>query len=222
MRHRKQRYYESTNKFIGPKALYAKKSEVGLKTVSMSGLQPHGIRLSCGVPIMLLANMDVANGHCNGTRYIVEALADDIIMARATTGPSKGKLLLIPKITVTRLYQGVSFQRKQFPVRVAYAMTVNKAQGQSLDRVCIYFNRASFSHGQTFTAISRVRDPKNLSIYIPGDMEAVPNIVIDAAINQEPFGTGRRTRTRTQPESDTDTDSESDLEWESDSETTVL
>ncbi|GIQ82224.1 DNA helicase [Kipferlia bialata] len=191
MSHRHTRCYLSTNSFIGPKALYHDKSPTDLNKVAQSGLQPHLIRVAVGVPIMLLTNMDVGSGHCNGTRYIVEQLLDDVIMARTITGPSKGKLFFIPRITVTRFYDGIGFNRTQFPIRVAYAMTINKAQGQSIDRVCLFFNKAPFSHGQTFTAISRVRDPKNLSIYLPGRETSVPNIVYDRALKQIPFGSSR-------------------------------
>jgi len=48
-----------------------------------------------------------------------------------------------------------TMKRRQFPIRVAYAMTINKAQGQSFKRVGIYLPKPVFSHGQLYVALSR-------------------------------------------------------------------
>jgi hypothetical protein len=67
-------------------------------------------------------------------------------------------------------------------------MTINKAQGQSLDRVGIFLNHPVFAHGQAFTAVSRVRDPRNLWIYIPNGSNNTANVVIRKAFLQIPLG----------------------------------
>jgi hypothetical protein len=55
--------------------------------------------------------------------------------------------------------------RTQFPLRLAYAMTYDKSQGQSLQKVGIDIRRPSFSHGHTYVAFSRVRDVNNLIVF---------------------------------------------------------
>ena len=60
-----------------------------------------------------------------------------------------------------------NFKRLQFPVRLAFAMSINKAQGQSLKVVGINLESPCFSHGQLYVACSRVGTPKNMFIFAP-------------------------------------------------------
>jgi hypothetical protein len=58
--------------------------------------------------------------------------------------------------------------RRQFPVIPAYAYTVHRSQGQSLDLLGIYFNGEPFCHGLLFTAVSRVRgDWSCITVHAP-------------------------------------------------------
>ena len=52
------------------------------------------------------------------------------------------------------------WSRRQFPVRVAFA--INKSQGQTHKHVGVWLNNPVFSHGQLYVACSRVGDPKAL------------------------------------------------------------
>ena len=56
--------------------------------------------------------------------------------------------------------------RRQFPIRLAFAMTINKAQGQSLKRVGIYLKRPVFAHGQLYVALSRAGIPSETRVLI--------------------------------------------------------
>ena len=47
------------------------------------------------------------------------------------------------------------FKRKQFPIRLNFAMTINKAQGQTIPNVGIYLPEHVFSHGQLYVVLSR-------------------------------------------------------------------
>ena len=57
-------------------------------------------------------------------------------------------------------------KRRQFPIRLGYAMTINKYQGQTFNKVGVYLPVTVFSHGQLYVALSRVITEKNLNIYI--------------------------------------------------------
>lgn len=54
--------------------------------------------------------------------------------------------------------------RTQFPVRLAYAMTYNKSQSQTLQKVLVDSIDPPFSHGHLYVAFSRVRDPRNIRL----------------------------------------------------------
>lgn len=56
--------------------------------------------------------------------------------------------------------------RKQMPIQICYAMTINKAQGQSLEMVGLYLPKSVFTHGQLYVAVSRVTSPSGLKIFI--------------------------------------------------------
>ncbi|KDR69846.1 hypothetical protein GALMADRAFT_77064, partial [Galerina marginata CBS 339.88] len=54
------------------------------------------------------------------------------------------------------------FCRRQFPIRLCFAMTINKAQGQSVTHVGLNLQNAVFTHGQLYVAISRVTSVHNI------------------------------------------------------------
>jgi ATP-dependent exoDNAse (exonuclease V) alpha subunit len=70
--------------------------------------------------------------------------------------------------------------RTQFPVRLCFAMTINKAQGQSLKRVGVDLRQSVFTHGQFYVAMSRVTDVNNLDVLLPESSDGrVENIVYE-------------------------------------------
>jgi ATP-dependent DNA helicase PIF1 len=90
-----------------------------------------------------------------------------VIEATILTGCANGKDIFIPRIPLIPSDTPFEFKRLQFPVRLAFAMSINKAQGQSLKVAGINLETPCFSHGQLYVACSRVGTGKNLYVFAP-------------------------------------------------------
>ena len=83
--------------------------------------------------------------------------------------------IFIPRISMSPSSSAelpFEFQRTQFPLRLAFAITINKSQGQTLGRVGLVLDQPVFSHGQLYVALSRVTNYANLHLIVPNTPEA--------------------------------------------------
>ncbi|KAJ3520762.1 hypothetical protein NMY22_g12605 [Coprinellus aureogranulatus] len=148
-----------------------------LRSISGSGIPPGELRLKVGCPVILLRNLDPALGLCNGTRLVVVRMTDRVVEGRILGGAHDRELVFIPRISLTPSDSidsiSFTFKRRQFPLQLAFALTINKAQGQSVKHVGIDLRIPVFGHGQLYVALSRVTSPENIAILL--DEEALDN-----------------------------------------------
>jgi ATP-dependent DNA helicase PIF1 len=115
----------------------------------------------------LLRNIDPATGLCNGTRLVVRRFQRNIIDAEIMVGDHAGKRIFLPRIPLCPSDDDMfpfKFKRKQFPIRLSFAMTINKAQGQTIPNAGVYLPEPVFSHGQLYVALSRATARSNIKI----------------------------------------------------------
>ena len=145
------------------------------------GFPQHELKLKVNAPIMLLKNFEPSKGHCNGTIYVIKQMSSHVLDAVVANGKHAGERLFIPRIPLTTDPDTYAFRmtRRQFPVRLAFGITANKAQGQTLKKVGVYLRSNFFSHGQFYVACSRVESGRNLKIWIPNvkDIAYTDNVV---------------------------------------------
>lgn len=138
-----------------------------LNSLHPSGMPPHKLVLKKGCVVMLLRNLNIKNGLCNGSRLVVTDFRPNMIVATSILEPHR--VHFIPRISLDTSSDPTipfTFRRHQFPLRLAYVMTINKAQGQTFQKVGLYLSEPCFSHGQLYTAISRATSGPSLKIQI--------------------------------------------------------
>lgn len=116
--------------------------------------------LKVGAQVMLLTNLDQERGLVNGSRGVIKGFTPD--------GFPLVKFLTTPEPIVIRHHTWTTERdigRKQIPLRLAYALTIHKAQGMSLDSALIDVGPSTFEYGQAYVALSRVRSLDALYIY---------------------------------------------------------
>lgn len=146
-----------------------------------SYFQPNILVLGVNCPIMLTHPY---KGIPKGTRLIVKSLKKRSILAEIATGERKGKVLRIYKKRVVKPFPNLEFVRYQFPVTLAFSMTINKAQAVEFNRLGLYLPCAAFAHGQMYAAFSRVPViERDLKVYVAQQQngefsyDRLPNIV---------------------------------------------
>jgi ATP-dependent exoDNAse (exonuclease V) alpha subunit len=144
------------------------------------------LRLKVGATVMLLRN-DPEKRWVNGDIGIVHALDDDEI-----TVDLSGKRYPIQragweKIAYdfdrgeNRITENVVGQFEQFPVRLAWAITIHKSQGQTFERAEINLGNRAFAHGQVYVALSRCKSLHGIAM--PRPMCAA-DIIVDRDVHR--------------------------------------
>lgn len=152
-----------------------------LNSLNVPGIPSYSLKLKVGLPVILMRNIKPPR-LCNGTRLRVRKLNNNVVEAEILTGCGLGETVFIPRIPLIPTDYPVNFRRIQFPLKPCLAMTLNKAQGQTMRIVGLDLRNDCFSHGQLYVGMSRVSAAKNLFI-LPKKDEDTLNVVYKEVLN---------------------------------------
>lgn len=111
------------------------------------------VALKIDARVMLLVNMDFEKGLINGSCGVVEDFHDDSVLISFDNGETE----LIPRHKFEHYYNDkVVATRLQYPLKLAYGITIHKSQGMTLDKLVVDCARI-FEKGQAYVAMSRVK-----------------------------------------------------------------
>jgi hypothetical protein len=157
-----------------------------LNSINCSGLPLAHLALKVGAPVMILRNLNIAGGVCNGSRGILTRIRNRVLEIRLITGDNAGEKVFIPRMRLQPIEGQLPFTltRLQFPVRLCFSMSINKSQGQSVQHVGLDFRSPVFTHGQFYVAISRVKSVHNIKAIWPSSEEGArtKNIVYNEVL----------------------------------------
>ena len=116
----------------------------------------------------------------NGTRMIVKKMMDRVLECEVAIGSKKGLRIFLPRIPMHDKSNELPFTivRRQFPVRLAFCLTINKGQGQSNERVGLYLPSTVFAHGQLYTGFSRGKREADVHVFIGDNKDGFTDNVV--------------------------------------------
>ena len=125
------------------------------------------LELKIGAQAMLLRNIDTSIGLVNGSVGKVKSWSLNGIVVTFKSGdhiiePFEWELKDLKRVGGKMQKVGIA-KRKQYPLKIAFCMTIHKGQGSTLDRAVVDISEA-FAEGQVYVALSRVRDLNSLSV----------------------------------------------------------
>jgi len=121
---------------------------------------PEILQLCKGAQVMLLKNLDIPNGLANGSRGVVTGFVSDMPCVRFLNGEER---VIEQNVWEIEENDKKILRAQQVPLKVAYAMSIHKSQGCSLDYSKIDLSDV-FEYGQAYVALSRVKSLEGLSI----------------------------------------------------------
>ncbi len=123
------------------------------------------LALKVGAPVIFVKNK--WGGYVNGERGVVTEVGGDYVIVRKDGGPEDGREVTVERAPweMKDAKDRVLASLTQFPLKLAWALTIHKSQGMSLDRVRVDL-AGCFERGQAYVALSRARSIEGLSLSV--------------------------------------------------------
>jgi len=170
-------------------------TEEHMSSVSAMGVPAARLELKVGCLVMCLRNLLPQLGIQNGTLLRVTKISDYVIQVETlpTSRDVQPVQASIPRILFAVKTGTLTFHRRQFPLRLAYARSINKMQGATITRLGLDMRSSVFSHGQLYVALSRVADRNSVRILglprpPPGERAVLHNVVYRRVLGTETAG----------------------------------
>jgi len=154
-----------------------------LNSLKASGLPLSKLILKTGCPLMLLWNLEPSRELCNGSCLILTDVRQGVLKCKLITEDVQfaGETIFIPRISLEPSSETlpILLKQRQFPVYLAFAITINKSQGQGVRNVGLDLRTPVFSHGQLYIAFTRCTSDEQIKVLLADDVEdrKTPNIV---------------------------------------------
>ena len=145
--------------YKGPMRLTAD-IEAALQKLDKDAAYETTLELKVGAQVMLITNLS-GTPLVNGSRGVITGFSPSglpLVRFKDSTGP-----IMIDQ--ASWFLQDTMVGRAQIPLKVAYAITIHKSQGSSLDSALIDIGSSVFEYGQAYVALSRVRSLEGLFIH---------------------------------------------------------
>lgn len=128
---------------------------------------PQIVNLKEGAECLLTYNLNLELGLANGTRCVIESIVEPMSGLVATGGvivrvKNIADPVHVPYVVFEIEDECLIYKRYQIPLKIAYAITIHKVQGMTLDSLCTNINSGIFCAGQTYVALSRCKTLDNL------------------------------------------------------------
>jgi ATP-dependent DNA helicase PIF1 len=130
------------------------------------------LRLKVGAKVILVRN-DVNKRWVNGTSAVISRLGNNRVWIKIRGAEHEVERSSWEKIKYEydlksrKMVQTIVATFSQFPLRLAWALTVHKSQGMTLDKVYLDLAKGALAHGQTYVALSRLRSLDGLALSRP-------------------------------------------------------
>jgi ATP-dependent DNA helicase PIF1 len=146
------------------------------------GLPPHSLLIKTNAVFRLLRNFSVDQQLVKNVRVLVTDVGHRIVTVkvlqhRESATHQAEQEFILPRISFShQLASGHTLLRRQFPLAPAYATTMHSCQGLTYNKIGIDLTSPIFTHGQLYTALSRIRSRQDAMIRVCENENTTKNI----------------------------------------------